>query len=89
VAHEAGEANAYHYGGGGGWGDPLERDPATVLEDVLDEYVSLRSAREDYGVVLTGSWEALDLAVDQEATARLRAEMRARKGTDTHRVGNR
>jgi N-methylhydantoinase B len=76
VAHEAGEAIAYHYGGGGGWGDPLARDPAAVLDDVLDEYVSMRSARQDYGVVLTGSLAALDLAVDREATARLRAEMR-------------
>jgi N-methylhydantoinase B len=76
VRHEAGEAIAYHYGGGGGWGDALARDPAKVLADVLDEYVSLRSAREDYGVVLTGSLEALDLAVDEAATGRLRAAMR-------------
>lgn len=80
VPHEAGEAIAYHYGGGGGWGDPLDRDPEKVLEDVLDEYVSERSAREDYGVVLTGSLEALDLAVDQEATTRLRARLRAARG---------
>src|SRR5439155_1278451 len=71
VAHEEGEAIAYHYGGGGGWGDPLERDPAKVLEDVLDEYVSPRSARDDYGVVLSGSLEGLDLALDAEATMRL------------------
>src|SRR5947208_3433488 len=79
VPHEAGEAIAYHYGGGGGWGDPLDRDPAKVLEDVLDEYVSPRSARDDYGVVLTGSLEDLDLALDAEATARLRAELRRRR----------
>jgi N-methylhydantoinase B len=78
VRHEAGESIAYHYGGGGGWGDPLDRDPQKVLDDVLDEYVSARSAREDYGVVLTGSLEALDLAIDAEATVRLRAEMRRR-----------
>jgi N-methylhydantoinase B len=79
VPHAAGEAIAYHYGGGGGWGDPLTRDPATVLDDVLDEYVSLRSARENYGVVLAGSLEDLTLAVDDEATSRLRAEMRAQR----------
>jgi len=73
------EAIAYHYGGGGGWGDPLDRDAAKVRDDVLDEYVSPESAREDYGVVLTGSLEGLDLAVDGEATARLRAEMRRRR----------
>ena len=72
----AGEAIAYHYGGGGGWGDPLDRDPERVCDDVLDEYVSLRSARVDYGVVLTGSLEACDLHVDAAATAALRVAMR-------------
>jgi N-methylhydantoinase B len=79
VRHEAGEALRYHYGGGGGWGDPLDRDPAKVLEDVLDEYVSLASARDDYGVVLTGSLDALDLAVDHAATAALRARRHAER----------
>jgi len=79
VPHEAGEAIAYHYGGGGGWGDPLDREPRKVLEDVLDEYVSVPSAYEAYGVVLTGSLEALDLAVDEESTARRRAELRGLK----------
>jgi N-methylhydantoinase B len=57
--------------GGGGWGSPLERDPQRVLIDVLDEYVSLDSARDDYGVVI-------DLAskkIDEAATARLRAKL--------------
>ncbi len=76
VHHEPGEAIAYHYGGGGGWGDPLDRDPAKVLDDVLDEYVSVRSARDDYGVVFTGSLEALDFAVDEAETSRLRDELR-------------
>ena len=66
VPHPAGEAFRYVYGGGGGWGDPLARDPEKVLDDVLDELVSLEAARRDYGVVLTGSLEALDLAVDDE-----------------------
>jgi N-methylhydantoinase B len=73
VEHEAGEAIAYHYGGGGGWGDPLLRDPAKVLDEVLDEYVSVRSARDDFGVVLTGSLEELTLAIDEEGTTGLRA----------------
>jgi N-methylhydantoinase B len=47
------------------------------LEDVLDEYVSIASARDDYGVVITGSLEALDVAVDADATALLRASKRA------------
>ncbi len=77
VPHEAGEAFEYVYGGGGGWGDPLDRDPEQLLEDVLDEYVSLAAAERDYGVVLTGSLEAFDLAVDEAATARLRERLRA------------
>ncbi len=38
--------------GGGGLGDPLERDPMLVLEDVIDGYVSVERARKDYGVVV-------------------------------------
>ena len=72
VAHEAGERVVYEFGGGGGWGDPFARDPEAVLEDVLDEYVSVEGARRDYGVVLTGSLEDLTLAVDVVATAELR-----------------
>ena len=52
------------HAGGGGWGDPLERDPAAVAADVLDEKVSAAAARRAYGVVV-----AADGTVDQEATA--------------------
>ena len=38
--------------GGGGYGDPLERDPDAVKEDVIDGYVSIERARKDYGVVV-------------------------------------
>ncbi len=76
VDHEPGEGYAYRYGGGGGWGDPLERDPQAVLDDVLDEYVSIAAAKRDYGVVLTGTLENLDLAIDTKATAKRRAEIR-------------
>ncbi len=57
VPMQAGERIMFDYGGGGGWGDPLDRDPQAVLDDVLDEYVSVEGARRDYGVVLTGSLE--------------------------------
>jgi N-methylhydantoinase B len=70
----AGAITAYQYGGGAGFESPLFREPSAVLEDVLDEYVSVAAARARYGVVLTGTLEALDLAVDEEATAALRAE---------------
>jgi N-methylhydantoinase B len=73
----AGERIMYDYGGGGGWGDPLDRDPQSVLDDVLDEYVSVEGARRDYGVVLTGSLDDLTLAIDHHATGQLRERTRA------------
>jgi N-methylhydantoinase B len=72
----AGQRIMYDYGGGGGWGNPLDRDTQAVLDDVLDEYVSVEGARRDYGVVLSGSLEDLTLAIDEAATTKLRAEMR-------------
>jgi len=74
---ETGDRLVYRFGGGGGWGDPLDRDPAAVLEDVWDEYVSVDAARDEYAVVLTGSVERMDLALDADATTALRAERRA------------
>ena len=50
--------------GGGGWGDPLTRDPMRVREDVARGFVTVRGAREDYGVVL----DPVTLAVDKSAT---------------------
>jgi N-methylhydantoinase B len=62
----------YEFGGGGGWGDPLLREPAAVLDDVWDEYVSVAGAERDYGVIITGSLEDMTLAVDEAATVALR-----------------
>jgi len=62
-------------GGGGGWGDPLERDPRAVAADVREEFISLKSAHEDYGVVLRA-----DLSIDAAATDELRD---ARKSKST------
>lgn len=53
--------------GGGGYGDPLLRDPERVLEDVLDGKVTLAAAAEEYGVVVAGG------EIDLPATAALRA----------------
>ncbi|WP_156096545.1 hydantoinase B/oxoprolinase family protein [Amycolatopsis jejuensis] len=61
-----------HSGGGGGWGDPLDRDPAQVLDDVLDEYISVTGALADYGVHID-SRAGVVLA---EATARERSARR-------------
>ena len=77
VPHAAGEAFEYVYGGGGGWGDPLDRDPRAVLDDVYDELVSIEAAERDYGVVFTGHLEEYDLTVDEKTTRRLRDERRA------------
>jgi len=76
---DTGEQLVYDFGGGGGWGDPFERDPDAVLDDVWDEYVSVEGAARDYGVVITGSLDAMDLAVDVPATAARRGEGRARR----------
>ena len=62
--------------GGGGWGSPLARDPQLVLEDVLDEYVTLEAARDDYGVVI----DAASLQVDAAKTAALRAQLAQKAG---------
>jgi N-methylhydantoinase B len=62
--------------GGGGHGNPLERDPALVLEDVLDEKLSPAYVRREYGVVLDASGRS----VDEAATQRLRAELAAGRG---------
>jgi N-methylhydantoinase B len=55
-------------GGGGGYGDARERPIEHVLEDVRDGFVSVASAREDYGVAI----DPLTLAADLDATRRLR-----------------
>jgi len=61
---------------GGGYGDPLERDPQAVLGDVLDGYVSIEGARDDYGVVIAPNGQT----VDREMTEQLRRQMRLRSG---------
>jgi N-methylhydantoinase B len=60
--------------GGGGHGDPFERDPAMVLDDVVDGKVSVEAAATDYGVVIA------DGAVDEAATDAKRKEAVAERG---------
>jgi N-methylhydantoinase B len=60
---------------GGGYGDPLTRDPGRVLTDVLEGYESIGKARDIYGVVFTGNIDDDSLAVDTAATAARRAEL--------------
>ena len=80
--------------GGGGYGDPLERDPAKVREDVADDYVSIERARKDYGVVLrVVDADLAEYEIDQAATdaerARIRADRRAWIETDPEDVARR
>ncbi len=65
-------------GGGGGCGDPLDRDPGRVLRDVDDEIVSVEAARDTYGVVL----DASDGRVDAERTAARRRSLRKARGAE-------
>jgi N-methylhydantoinase B len=60
--------------GAGGWGDPLERDPAAVLRDVRNELLSAGKALADYGVVIGKN------AVDVEATKKARQHIRMVRG---------
>jgi N-methylhydantoinase B len=66
----AGERVHIHTAGGGGYGDPLAREPERVRHDVLDRKVSPQQAESVYGVVLIGE----GLQVDAEATARRRGQ---------------
>jgi hypothetical protein len=64
--------------GGAGYGDPFERDPQAVLNDVLNGYVSLEGAARDYGVVVVSTQRPDELirlpkhlSIDEQATVRL------------------
>ena len=65
--------------GGGGWGDPLEREAPRVVQDVVQGKVSARAAREAYGVVLVASPDG-EAGHDADATAALRRELRVSRG---------
>lgn len=69
----AGELIYHRMPGGGGWGDPLERDPAAVARDVRDGKVTPDAARARYGVAI----DPVTLAVDSVATSDLRAALRS------------
>jgi N-methylhydantoinase B len=66
--------------GGGGYGDPLEREPERVRDDVADGYVTLARARKDYGVLLREIDADLDeYEIDWEATKRERERIGANR----------
>ncbi len=65
--------------GGGGWGDPLQRDPQRVFEDVVDGKVSAGAAASEYGVVVAAGGGSVDAA----ATALARQQMLAERTAST------
>jgi N-methylhydantoinase B len=77
----AGDVFSRPTAGGGGFGDPLERDPALVLEDVIDDYVSIERAAKDYGVVIKAiDPEICAYQIDEAATRNARGKIRSERG---------
>jgi len=66
-------------GGGGGVGDPLDREIEKVRWDALNEYISVQAARDIYGVII----DPKTFEVDGEATKSLRAKLKEEKGKQT------
>jgi N-methylhydantoinase B len=69
---ESGDVIQFQSAGGGGYGDPLKRDPQAVEQDVLNEYVSIEQARNDYGVVI----DPKTLKVDLKETQKIREQQK-------------
>lgn len=80
VVLKPGQALRVIVGGGGGWGDPLDRPVDQVVVDILDGLHSSEFAERAYGVVM------VDGHADQGATERLRAELTAARDSGTWRV---
>jgi N-methylhydantoinase B len=74
IPYKEGSSFKYNGAGGGGYGNPYERDPHKVLENVRDEYISIKRAREVYGVVIKYNEEEEDYELDEEETAKLRSK---------------
>jgi N-methylhydantoinase B len=73
---EPGDQLIYQTAGGGGWGDPLQREAEKVRSDVVRELVSADKARREYGVVLDPDTRQ----VDQDATRQLREQLADKRG---------
>jgi N-methylhydantoinase B/oxoprolinase/acetone carboxylase alpha subunit len=73
IPFAAGEFIEFREPNAAGYGDPLERDPELVREDVLDDFTTLELARDAYGVVFI---DDVSLEIDGDATAALREELR-------------
>src|SRR5271170_1371575 len=80
---EAADVYAVTWSAAGGFGDPMDRDPDAVRDDVENRDVTAESARATYGVMLDGDGE-----VDRAATDRLRADSRAARVARHRGAGN-
>jgi N-methylhydantoinase B len=67
-----GDLVCWELAGGGGWGNPFERELNRVLTDVLNNYISIEGAQRDYGVVIDPD----TMTIDMRATAQLRGTPR-------------
>ena len=79
VTLEPGERMISHSAGGGGYGRADERDPDDVLHDVREGWVSIKRARELYGVAISGRREDDSLHLDVSSTADLRSRLRTER----------
>ena len=80
-----GDVYVVYFGGGGGFGDPLERAPQKVAADVRNEYVSVEQAEKSYGVIVSAETFEVDFSATQNRRAELIAE---RLNVGQQRVSN-
>jgi N-methylhydantoinase B len=79
ITLEPGETIISHSAGGGGYGQPAERDPAKVLHDVKEGWISVERARRVYGVEIAGSADNDTLQLDLAHTKSLRKDLLAER----------
>ncbi len=77
----AGDVHVFYGPCGGGYGDPLERPAAKVLDDVLDGFCTVEHARAAYGVIVDAGAESVDEAGTKGLRERMRAAPRATAAT--------
>ena len=77
--HKAGDIFTHAYNGGGGYGDPLERDPGKTASDVQNGFLTEVAARSVFGIVLKIDEANGDTSADLQATRQLREHMRTER----------